>query len=90
MPSFQKLYNDYGDKISFLFIADDNMDRIRNFMSEYNYKLPVYFLRSTPTQTFSIHSIPTSILINKKGEILVHKKGRLTGIQKNFRISWIC
>lgn len=85
MPSFQMLYNDYSDKISFLFIADDNLDKIRNFMSEFNYKLPVYILRSPPTQTFSIHSIPTSFLINKKGEVLVHKKGAANWNSKNFR-----
>jgi thiol-disulfide isomerase/thioredoxin len=85
MPTFQMLYNDYKENVSFLFIADDNIEKIRNFMSEFNYELPVYFLRSAPSQNFKIHSIPTTYLINKTGEILVNKKGAANWNSKDFR-----
>ena len=85
MPSFQKLYNDYGKKMRFLFIADDNREKVQKFMTEFNYQLPVYFLGSAVTQTFNIRSIPTTFLINKKGEILVTKKGAANWNSKDFR-----
>ena len=85
MPSFQKLYNDYSEKMTFLFVADDNREKVQKFIAEFNYQLPVYFLRSSVTQTFSIHSIPTTFLLNKKGEILVNKKGAANWNSQDFR-----
>ena len=85
MPSFQKLYTDYGNKMSFLFIADDDREKVQKYMTEFNYQLPVYFRESSVTQTFNIRSIPTTLLIDKEGKILVNKKGAANWNSQNFR-----
>ena len=85
MPAFQKLYNDYGNKMSFLFIADDLEDKVLKYLSEFNYQLPVYFMKSASSQNFSIGSFPTTFVINKKGEIVVNKKGAANWNSKDFR-----
>ncbi len=85
MPVFQKLYDDYREKVSFIFVTDDQPDKVVKYMSEFNYHLPVYFLRSVPTQTFNIHSLPTTFVINRKGEIQVNKKGAANWNSKEFR-----
>ncbi len=75
MPAFQKLYNKYGQRMTFLFITDDDPGKVQRYLSEFNFKLPVYYFKSEPTQRFSITSIPTTFVVNKKGEIVINKKG---------------
>jgi thiol-disulfide isomerase/thioredoxin len=85
MPAFQKLYNDYSDKMIFLFITDDPVEKVEKFMTEFKYQIPIYFQRSVPTQIFNIHSYPTTFVINKKGGIVVNKKGAANWNSKDFR-----
>jgi thiol-disulfide isomerase/thioredoxin len=75
MSSFQKLYNEYRKEIVFLFIAQDEKEKIQKYFLENNYFLPVYFLQSTSSQNFAINSIPTTMVINRQGGIAVYKKG---------------
>tara|TARA_R110002050_G_scaffold286121_2_gene436383 strand:- start:183916 stop:184368 length:453 start_codon:yes stop_codon:yes gene_type:complete len=36
MPSFQKLYNDYGDRVTFLFLATDEEEKVASFLKKNN------------------------------------------------------
>lgn len=75
MPSFQKLYNSYGKKVEFLFVANDKKEKVNQFMKDNNYTFNNYFERSpTPSELVS-SSIPTTYIINKKGMIVMKKKG---------------
>jgi len=69
MPSFQKLYNDYGDKVSFLFVAQDEKQKVSSFLSKNAYTLPVYYENGSRPKVFESNSIPVSYIIGKKGKI---------------------
>lgn len=85
MPSIQELYNDYGDKIAMLLVSSEEKPVIRTYLEEHDYDLPVFIQRSALTSTFPVRSIPTTYLINKKGEILLEKKGAANWNAKDFR-----
>jgi thiol-disulfide isomerase/thioredoxin len=75
MPGLQELYDDYGDKITFLFVAQDQEKRVEQFILKKEYTLPVYYeISTTPKQLFS-KSIPSTYLIGKDGKIVVAKTG---------------
>ena len=75
MPSLQDLYDDYGDKITFLFVAQDQVKKVERFILKKKYTLPVYYeVSTTPKQLFST-SIPSTYLIGKDGKIVVAKTG---------------
>tara|TARA_R100001369_G_scaffold83771_1_gene116273 strand:+ start:2207 stop:2767 length:561 start_codon:yes stop_codon:yes gene_type:complete len=75
MPSLQSLYNDYGDNVIFMFVAQDQQKRVERFLKKGDYKLPVYYEKTTtPKQLFS-KSIPSTYIISKAGKIVVAKTG---------------
>ena len=75
MPSFQKLYNDYGDKVIFLFIANDDPDKVDRFLAKNGYELPVFFQTSSAPEAMSSNALPTTYIINSKGSIVASKVG---------------
>ncbi len=75
MPSFQKLYDDYSDKVVFLFIANDDQERVEKFIKNKEYTIPVYYQASRGPEEMQSNSLPTTFIINKKGEIVVNKTG---------------
>lgn len=85
MPSIQKLYDRYGDKIPMFLITSEERSKVETYLKESDYDLPVYFQRSSTSGIMDIQSYPTSMLISDKGEILVHKKGAADWNSRAFR-----
>jgi len=85
MPSIQKLYDSYGDRLAILLITNEERGKVERFLDESEYNLPVYFQRSTTSGILDIQSYPTSFLISEKGEVLVHKKGAANWNSRSFR-----
>ena len=75
MPSFQDLYDDYKEKLVFLFIANDEKVRVEKFIKKNNYYIPVYFQITQSPPEMQSNSLPTTYIINKEGEIVVNKTG---------------
>ena len=75
MPSFQKLYNDYSEKVVFLFVANDEQTRVEKFIENKKYTIPVYYQASRGPEEMQSNSLPTTYVINKNGEIVVDKTG---------------
>ncbi|MCF6280555.1 MAG: TlpA family protein disulfide reductase [Flavobacteriaceae bacterium] len=75
MPSIQKLYDDYKDKIEFIFQTDEAPTTVIDFLNKNNYSLPSYNEFSKPPSEFKVTSIPATYLLNKKGEIVIHSVG---------------
>ncbi|MCF8390349.1 MAG: TlpA family protein disulfide reductase [Bacteroidales bacterium] len=75
MPSLQKLYDSHGDRIVMLLVTSDKLDVINQYLSDYNYNLPVYIQRTEATPNFQVRSIPTTFLIAKDGQIVSTKTG---------------
>ncbi len=77
MPELQDFYNNFKNNkdVVFILASNDNLDVIKNFMNKKQYSFPVYSIKSTPPNTMSHSTIPTSYLIDKKGNIVLHQKG---------------
>lgn len=76
MPMIHKLYNDYKDKIAFVFVTNEDWNTVSTFFKKKGYDLPVYNSVSKPPQKLTVtNSIPASYLIDKKGAILISKVG---------------
>ena len=85
MPSFQKLYDDYGNRVDFYFVSSEEEEKLQNFLEKKNYRLPVYQPMSAPPQKMQSRSLPTTYLLSKSGEIVVDKKGSANWNDGGFR-----
>ncbi len=75
MPSMQELYEVYGDRVQFLFVARDEREKVEGFLSKKGYTFPVYFERTNPPAEMRSNSLPTTYLIDRSGSIRVEKVG---------------
>ncbi|WMI65612.1 redoxin family protein [Aestuariibaculum sp. YM273] len=71
MPSMQKLYNDYKDKIEFLFITNDDFTEVNTFLNDNNYTFEVYQPATQYPEYFDVTTIPRTFLINQSGQIII-------------------
>jgi thiol-disulfide isomerase/thioredoxin len=85
MPSIRKFYNAFGEKVSLFLITTEERGKVEAYLRDSGYNLPVYFQKSSANGILNIKSYPTSFLISKKGEILIHKKGAADWNSKSFR-----
>lgn len=75
MPSLQNLYNDYSDKVVFLFVTQDKFETVETFKAKRNFNFEVFNpITETPSELKS-SSIPRTLVINKKGEIVIDETG---------------
>jgi len=75
MPSLQNLYDDFGDKVTFMFVANDQVEKVSAFMDKKMYNLPVYYERTEAPSVLSSKTIPTTYIIDKEGKIVVAETG---------------
>lgn len=75
MPSLQSLYNDYGDKVVFMFVAQDKAEKVSAFIDKKGYNLPVYYSETEAPRLLTAKSIPTTYIIDKEGKIIVAETG---------------
>lgn len=75
MPSMQALYDDYTDKAVFLFVTNDDDEKIQKFLAKDMYTFPIYKEVSLAPELLQTNSLPTTFVINEKGEILIDKTG---------------
>lgn len=85
MPSFQKLYEDYGDRVAFYFVSQEEEASLNRFLEKKEYTVPVYrSLTRIPEQLVS-NSLPTTYVISRSGEIVVDKTGAADWNTEEFR-----
>jgi thiol-disulfide isomerase/thioredoxin len=75
MPGFQELNDLYKDKVSFLFVANDEKERVIQFMKDKRYTFPVYFQVSSSPEPLRSNSLPTTYIIDQQGMVVVDKAG---------------
>lgn len=71
MPSLHSLYNDYKDKVVFVFVTSESTDKILPFLQKKQYNLPVYQPLTQNPPEFETNTIPKTFLVNKQGKIVV-------------------
>ena len=74
MPNFQRVYNDYKGRVVFLFLTTDSKIQTDKFLKKNDYTLPVYNYNKLPVP-LNHNSIPTSFVLNRKGEIVFSHTG---------------
>lgn len=85
MPGIKKLYDDYKDRIVFLFITNENWLAVSKFYEKKGYDFPTFNANDgVPGALFS-RSIPTTYLIDKNQRIIIYKKGTANWNSKKVR-----
>ena len=72
MPSIQKLYDKYKDNPEVVFVlleAEGNKVKAAKFMENKNLTLPVYYPSGNFPQEFFRGSLPTTVILDKEGNI---------------------
>ncbi|MBV8251282.1 MAG: TlpA family protein disulfide reductase [Chitinophaga sp.] len=78
MPSLDALYQDFKGNNQLVFVAvdaDSDLVKARRFLEEHNYTLPVYAATTAIARDVYNGTLPTTIVIDKKGNI----RARYTG-----------
>lgn len=75
MPSLQKLYNDYKDKVAFVLITSEEPKQVREFMQKKQYNLPVFYNENNLPKELYTNKIPATFLISSEGKIIIKKIG---------------
>lgn len=75
MPSMEKLYQDYKDKVVFLFVSSEDQEIISKFKEKNDYDFLVYAaITATPEQLVT-SSIPRTFVLDQQGNIVIDKTG---------------
>lgn len=75
MPSFQKLYNDYGSKVDFYFVTSEKPDRVYRFVDKHSYTFPVYLQQFEAPRKLRSSALPTTYVLSKEGEMVINETG---------------
>lgn len=85
MPDFEEVFLEMGDDITFMMV--DMVDRKggretvevgKSFIEHQEFTFPVYFdVNQEAALTYGVYSLPTTIFINSKGEIVTGVQGAI-------------
>lgn len=75
LPSIQNLYNQYRDKVHFIFISNESPDVVNSFMQRRGYDLPLYVFAGPVPDAFESSVLPTTFVIGSGGRIVLFKTG---------------
>lgn len=78
MPSINALYSEFrdNDKVLFLMVdVDNNRTKSERFMKKRNFDLPVYTPAGPVPPSYLAGAIPTTLVLNKNGEVVFKHEG---------------
>lgn len=78
MPSINKLKQSFKDQDDIVFLlvdVDNNLKKSTEFMRKKNYDLPVYVPAGAIPSAYLEGAIPTTVILDKKGEIIARIEG---------------
>lgn len=84
MPDFEDAYKEYQDEIHFLMVnltdgTGETLESASSFIAGQGYTFPVYYdTTSSAAYTYGISSIPTTIFIDKQGNLVTYGQGMLS------------
>lgn len=87
LPSINKLYNQFkNEDIVFLLISDENIEKVKNYKDRKKYDVPFFIQdeNSIIPKIYFSPGIPTTFIINKKGEIIKASSGAEDWDDKEF------
>ncbi|EGV44884.1 TlpA family protein disulfide reductase [Bizionia argentinensis JUB59] len=76
MPSIKNLYDEVGDDVAFVILSvDKNFETAKAFNSSKGYNLPIYAAASRLPKMYESTAIPTTYVIDAKGNLALKHKG---------------
>ncbi len=75
LPGIQALYNDYGNKVNFILLTQENTKKVQEFISKREYNLPIYIPVMQAPKLLEEKSIPTNFIIDAQGTIIIKETG---------------
>lgn len=75
LPEVQKIYDAYGDRVKFVLVTSQSPGEVKQFLSDRDYALPVYYGGQSLPEKLKVSSIPTTYIIAKDGSIVSRKVG---------------
>jgi len=75
MPSIERLYQAYGDRVQFIMMTTEDPAVVQSFMDKNGYTFPIYIQHYEVPEIFATNSIPTTYIIDRSGHIRMKKKG---------------
>ena len=75
LASIQQLYDKYKGKMDFYIITNENRPPVEAFMEKHQFTFPVTYLIIGEKMPIDSSKVPSSYLIDKEGDIVVHKEG---------------
>jgi thiol-disulfide isomerase/thioredoxin len=76
MPSINKLHEEMGDDVAFVLLSfDDDFEKAKAFDKRKGYDLPIYAPASNLPAMFQSSALPTTYVIDAKGNLALTHKG---------------
>ena len=75
MPTIEKLYQKYKDKIGFAMISNEDIGMIEDFRNRNKYTFPVYQIEMDIPETFNLSVIPATFIISQDRKIVLKHVG---------------
>lgn len=78
MPSINRLYNNYKSNKDIIFLlvdADSNLNKAEAYMKKKKFELPVYIADKPVPREWYEGSLPTTIVLDKKGNMVFRHEG---------------
>lgn len=75
LPGIHDLYEQYKNKVNFVFLSDEAPGIIKAFILNHQYQdMPFYRYNGVPKDFFS-NSIPATFIISREGKVVLEKRG---------------
>ena len=75
MPTIEKLYQKYKDKIGFAMISNEDIGMIEDFRNRNKYTFPVYQIETEIPEVFNLTIIPATFIISPDRKIALKHVG---------------
>ncbi|WP_394975817.1 TlpA family protein disulfide reductase [uncultured Croceitalea sp.] len=85
MPSLMALHDDYGSKVKFIFLAKDDKEKVKSYLAKNNYEIPVLFEKTKSPKGLESSSLPTTYILDKRGNIILKEIGAADWNSKKVR-----
>ena len=80
MPEFQEVYNELGDKVTFLMVnaGQETAKDVKSFLENAGYTFPVYYdTTDAAAVAYHVTGLPTTYFLNAKGEAVTYAVGAI-------------
>lgn len=85
LPSIEALYADYGNKVQFVLLTNEDPEVVTKFLDKKGLNLPAVSPVMNAPELLYERSIPTNYVIDKEGTIVIKEKGAANWDSENVR-----